>query len=321
MESESHPNYTTIHNERFEVVKPERLLEGMVLKSCSRDVYARIGPKQAILEEQIHTVSLYERGFPVAQVLESGKYSSSEWFFTEESLGEYPFHQQFATEWAEQGAVTESTFEHYLAVLSAYIDAQFLPTNRTTISATEFVQAAAPDHEILSNYTACGGDVDSYQQALAHATRKLHNAPMGILQLDLNPYNILDNGVIDFEMVSYGPLGYDSLLVSLWHRWFMNDTSKKYNIAYQLSEDQIQRAEQLIVTASKKANIANPLEFMQEFLLIKSAWAFSSNKLLKDEPESKHSFYAFRAKILSNAVDSYLAKEPIEVLKFPDIRA
>lgn len=321
MESETHAESILLHGEQFTVVKPARLLAGMVLKSCNRDVYARIGPKQAILEEQIHTVSLYERGFPVARVLESGEYSSDEWFFTEESLGEKPFHTQFAAEWAANGKVSDMTFQRYLSVLASYVDAQFMPTNHTTITADEFVQATAPNDEIISNYSECGGNSSRYQQALQQATQKLRNAPMGVLQLDLNPYNILEKGVIDFEMVSYGPLGYDTLLVSLWHRWFSNDTTQKYCMAYQLSEQQMHQAEQLVITAAHKYNVTSPTEYMQEFLLIKTAWAFSSDKLLKDEPVSKHAFYAYRASILSNAVDAYLANTPIDALSFPDIRA
>ena len=61
MEHAEQPEVIDINGELFDVVKPTRLLPGMVLKSKTRDVYARLGPKASALEEQIHTVSLQER--------------------------------------------------------------------------------------------------------------------------------------------------------------------------------------------------------------------------------------------------------------------
>jgi hypothetical protein len=60
---------------------------------------------------------------------------------------------------------------------------------------------------------------------------------------------------------------------------------------------------------------------MQEFLLIKTAWAFTSSKSILDEPEAKRSFYEYRAGLLEHCVETYLAGETIDPLGFPDFRA
>lgn len=272
MEHEPRPTPITINGELFDVVKPTRLLPGMVLKSQARDAYARLGPKESALEEQIHTVSLHERGFPVARVLDSGNYGEAEWYFIEESLGEQPFHIQFANEHKESGEVSDVTFTKYQNVMQHYIDAQFSEQNRSTITAKEFVENAIPDTQIVANYALCGKDVDRYHQAIALATERLNDAPMGVLQYDLNPFNILDGGMIDFELVGYGPLGYDALLVSLWHRWFSSDTNSRYHVAYYLSESQINTIAEMVNAAAKHAGLPEPQQYMQEFLLIKTAW-------------------------------------------------
>ena len=321
MKQEPMPTTVTLRGEVFDIVKPTRLLPGMVLKSKTRDVYARLGPKDATLEEQTHTVSLYKRGFPVARVLDSGEYGNGEWYFVEESLGEEPFHTRFAREWSEHGAVTNETFSLYRNVVKRYIAAQFHPANHTTVSAEDFVLETIPDEQILANYQACGGNIDRYHEAIALATKQLTNAPMGILQLDLNPYNILDRGMIDFELVGYGPVGYDSLLVSLWHRWFTNDPHAKYTLAYTLSEQQVGSISQLVSAAARASDLPNPYDYLQEFLLIKTAWSFTSTKTIHQEEPSKQNFYRYRAALLTHCVNSYLSGTVIDPLTFPDIRA
>ena len=310
-----------INGEIFDVVKAVRLLPGMVLKSRTREAYARLGPKRSTLEEQIHTISLHERGFPVARVLESGRHSDDEWYFIEESLGDKTFHVQFSEEYEATGAVSNETFSRYLHVLQAYTTAQYDPANRTDISAKEFVETAVPDDEVLANYQLCGGNIERYHEAMAQAIEKISDSPMGVLQFDLNPFNVLDNGVIDFELVGYGPLGYDSSLVSLWHRWFTSDQSSRFRMTYQLTDEQITAAQSIVSEKAQEAGLTDPLEYMQEFLLIKTAWGFTNKKSMLDEPESKQAFGHHRAALLSAAIDSYLSNKPIQVLNFPEVRS
>ena len=302
-----------IHDETFRIIKPERLLSGIVLQSTSRPVFARIGPKESTLEEQIHTESLRAKGFPVARVLESGDYGQGEWYFIEESLGDETFHEQFANDYQAHGSVQDDTFERYARVMEKYCAAQSDIQNRTHISAQEFVQQIIPSEEIDANYLLCGGDLDRYHQAITQATEALHDAPMGVIQQDLNPFNILDNGVIDFELVGYGPIGYDGLLVSQWHLWFTDDSASRYSLAYRLS------TEQCVQIAQIATRDVDSLRYLQEFLLIKSAWGFSSQKSINDEPDSKANFYRFRARILEHCVDAYLAGDPINPPDFPSM--
>ena len=165
-------------------------------------------------------MSLQERGFPVANVLDSGEYGNDEWYFIEQSLGEATFSQQFREEYLQDGEVSAPTHESYLKVLDTYAAAQFDPANRTHIAIEEFLEAAIPDSDIIANYLQLGGDIDRYHTAIKKAADELRECPMGVLQLDLNPFNILEGGVIDFELVGYGPIGYDLLFCSRWHRWF-----------------------------------------------------------------------------------------------------
>ncbi len=321
MEQEKTPVEIKLGGEVFSVVKPSRLNYGVVLHDASRDVYARLGEKQATIEEQMHTVALYNRGFPVARVLDSGVYDNDQWYFTEESLGTDTFHVRFAHEYAETGQVSDETFTEFLEVIARYTAAQCAPANHMTITAQDFFESAFPEHEVLNNYTLLGGDADRYRQAMQKAIAHLENVPMGVLQFDLNPYNVLERGVIDFEMVGYGPIGYDTYFVSRWHRWFTSDQTSRYRMQYALTGDQIAACDDYITREAEKNNLPNPLDHAQEFILIKSAWGFSSHNNFYDEPESKQAFYRYRAEILTQCIDSYLADTPIDPLTFPDVRA
>ena len=320
MEHEPHPEAIDINGELFDVVKQERLLPGMVLKSQARDAYARLGPKESALEEQIHTVSLHERGFPVARVLDSGEYGEDQWYFIEEALGNLTFSEQFKQEYQQLGYVSDTTHEKYLAVLHNYLQAQYNPANATSVSIEDFIESAIPDSTILANYSQLGGNVERYKQAIAKAEAELHDYPMGVLQFDLNPFNMLDGGVIDFELVGYGPLGYDVLLCSKWHRWFTSDQTSKYHLNYLLSPEQIAASEALVVEIAKQRGLPNPLKHLEAFTFIKTTWGFSSDKTLDEEPASKRDFYKYRAGLLTHCVESYLHDQPIDVLAFPEFR-
>lgn len=322
MEILPQPATISINGETFDIVKPSRLLPGMVLRSQSRKAYARLGPKESALQEHIHTVSLRERGFPVAQVLESGEYGTDQWYFIEESLGEETFHDQFAQEYEKNGAISDETFKRYSAIVQQYASAQFNPNNRTAISAAEFVEATIPDSSIVANYAQCGKDVDRYHEAIAAATTNLADAQMGVVQYDLNPFNILEHGMIDFELVGYGPLGYDTSLVSLWHRWFASSgANTRYTIAYYLSEAQIAEITHIIDATATQYDVPSPHRYMQEFLLIKTAWGFSSTQDVYENPTDKQAFYRYRAGLLEHCVESYLHKKPIDPLGFPEMHS
>lgn len=318
MEQEHSPKSVIIRNETFSVVKPERLLPGMVLRSQERPVYARLGPTSSTLEQQIHTVSLYERGFPVAKVLESGKKDESTWYFTEESLGDKTFSEQFKDEYQLNGAISDETYHRYFSVLKKYTEAQFDSRNRTSVSIEDFLNSAIANETILANFIELGGDTDRYLAAIQKAATELHDYPMGVLQYDLNPFNILDGGVIDFELVGYGPIGYDILFCSRWHRWFTSDPSAKYHLNYRLSKEQIDQTDQLLETFANEHSLPNPSSHFGAFALIKSAWGFSSNKRIDTEPESKRAFYTYRAKILEHCIDHYLADKLIDTEVFQD---
>ena len=307
--------YIKLGNTNFEVIKPSRLREGMVLKSGN--LYARLGPKASTLEEQIHTVSLRDRGFPVPEVIDSGPYGEDWWYFTEQSVGEKTFHEIFSKEFESQGEVLETSYAAYLQVIRQYQQAQLAEPSRSSISPHEFVADLIPNNRVLPNYAFFGFEFEPYEQAIKLATERLKNAPVGILQYDLNPFNVLEEGVIDFELVGYGPIGYDVLMSTRWAgTWFTNYPSR-YPMAYSLYNKQIQKCDELVREIVTSAHLEDPTRYLEEFLLLKTAWAVSDfDAPQPDWPQDKIAFRHFRAKLLNKAVMEYLNDTPISYRDF-----
>lgn len=299
----------------YEVIKPKRLLDGKVLKSG--DTYARLGPKAAVLDEQVHTASLFERGFPVPRILHSEAHGDDEWYFIEESVGDETFHVQFSKEMQEKGEVSDETFDGYLSLMSRYLDAQVAAKNRTTIKASEFIGSLLDESAVLGNYCFFENSAEQYKSAIEKATQELTNVPMGILQFDLNPYNILNNGVIDFELVGYGPIGYDVLMSARWGGAWFPDYPSRYPRAYALSRKQIAASDDLVRDKSQSAGLSDPTQYLEEFLLLKTAWGVMEFDVPQlDWPEDKIAFRRFRSNLLRRAVDNYLIDEPIDYWNF-----
>lgn len=292
---------------------------GMVVRAG--EIYGRIGPKLETLEEQIHTVSLHKRGFPVAEVLESGPLDDNKWFFTESSLGNAPFHAMFKSEYAANTRVSDDTFARYLNVIERYAAAQADDKNHVTVSAAEFVTSVVPEQLVFYDYSYFGHDEDRYREATRRATERLSAAPMGVLQYDLNPYNILERGVIDFEEVGYGPIGYDTVLSARWAGgWFPNYPAH-HTMAYRLDSTQISLSDERVDSIARQHGVTEPSRFLEEFLLIRTAWACSAFlPISSDTSQESVDFRRYRAKLLEVAVDAYLDNRPIPYSEFSSIR-
>jgi hypothetical protein len=301
----------TLDDTAFTVIKQNRLMGGAVI--AADGVYGRVGPKEAILAERDHTAELFRRGFPVPEIIASGEAPDDSWYFTETAVGDKPFHKRFMADYREYGQVRDATFDAYLHLIGKYLVAQTAETNRTTVDASTFIQTVVPHDRVLPNYDYFGKDSTLYQRALDKATQKLADAPMGILQFDLNPYNTLERGVIDFELAGAGPIGYDTLMSPRWSSTWFTSYPSRYQVGYAPSNEQLARNDALVTRITTAAGLSDTAQYMQEFLLIKSAWALSD--LLTPQPDwppDKTAFRKYRANVLEAVVQSYLTDEPIE---------
>ncbi len=217
--------------------------------------FARLGPKKLILKEQNHTISLYNRGFPVAKILSHGETPDGQWYFTETSLGETTFHEIFEKEYKNNAEVSHQTCRYQINSLS----------------------------------------------------------DGGILQFDLNPFNVLKNGIIDFELVGYGPIAYDVLMSARWGGSWFTDYPSLHSTAYKLTNNQIKENDKLVSNMAAENDLTDPMQYLQEFLLLKSTWAASDFNPPQDNwPKNKIAFRRYRANVLKTVIKAYLSGNIID---------
>lgn len=313
---------TIIHlgDKPYEIVKETRLRDGMVLQGPGGETFARLGEKDITLEEEMHTKSLQARGFPVPEVIETGELPDGRYYFVEKSLGLKTFFERFVSEYRDSGKISDETFQKYLSVIDTYSAAQYKSENHTSVSAKDFLESCIPNQYVLQNYCYFGYKAERYLNALSLATQKLSESPMGILQFDLNPYNMLDDGVIDFELVGYGPLGFDALMSARWGGSWFTDYPSRYPVGYKCSPGQIAQSDQIIEHRAIEAGVISPLTFLQEFILIKSAWAvLEFTPPQPDWPQDRIAFRRYRSNVLNHVVTQYLAGEKLHPETFSAI--
>lgn len=94
--------------------------------------------------------------------------------------------------------------------------------------------------------------------------------------------------------------------------WF-TDYPSRYPVAYKLTDNQIEENDRLISELTTTNGLADPLEYLQEFLLLKSAWAvFDPNSPQDSWPKDKIAFGQYRANVLKLVIEKYLAGQTID---------
>lgn len=304
-----------------------RLAGGRIYRATDGESYLRIGDKQLTAEEHIHLLSLCNRGFPVAKILNHGK-RDEEYYFIEESLGEEPFALQFGEEFSDQGVISDKTFERYLGVMQRYAEASFDPKNHRhhkfdirQISLLKYIQ---------SQYSLNTARLD---RLFTKAEKRLAELPSVEIHEDLGPFNVMDRGVIDFETVQdksqtlnssrFGPVGFDSVAGPLTGYYFPRAEGYHIKILYEFSNSQLADLGSMISKVASTHNIPNPNDYSQEFLLIRTLWAAARRlgyEVIKyDNPEQERFWSEFRSNILHHVIDYYEQDKVIDPRNFPDI--
>ncbi len=193
----------------------------------------RIGPK-SILEKEIEFQKyILKNDFPVAKIYEEGEFDDSLYFFTEELLGEKPLVDLFVEDCEKLGDVSSQSFEKFLTVTEKYLRAKFKTVKKGFDS---------KDVRIAMHIDVAGEEFPELKEKLEKFFEKFllkfKDHPVTIEHCDLNAYNILEKGVIDFEGAFFGPFGYDVCVNGL-HQFGWSKTKSERLIKYHLTPTQI----------------------------------------------------------------------------------
>ncbi|MDP2641277.1 MAG: aminoglycoside phosphotransferase family protein [Candidatus Yanofskybacteria bacterium] len=302
----------TIGGKSFAYVK-DRLIGGRVFVNQERSEYLRTANSAEIAGEINLTEDLYERGFPVPEVVAKGTLENDTAYYIEKSIGERVFGDIFMEETRAQGQVSSESFEAFVEVIKKYSAAQFDPKN--------FVPR---DKDSLAGITALANVMRNnppppemqpmFTEAYEKATERICALPWGYIQADLNAFNILHDGIIDFELAGFGPVGYDVLTNVHFGRMWPKD-----RVAYRFSEEQVAKYIGAVDIIAQENNLLPAISsYANDFLVLKAIWASGKDKESEDNPESNPDFWKWRVNMRDWCIRQYLKGESIDSNQFEE---
>ncbi|UCH26312.1 MAG: phosphotransferase [Trueperaceae bacterium] len=302
----------SVEGKTFTYIK-DRLLGGRVYFSRDTSEYLRTANAAIIAGEAKLTRDLYARGFPVPEVVATGISDNGTAYYVEKAIGERHFGEIFIEETKTQGRVSEESFEAFLHVIKRYCRAQFNPSNFVRHDKDALAGITALDNVIRNNPPSPEMRA-MFEEAYKRASERILSLPWGYVQADLNPFNILHDGLIDFEYAGFGPVGYDVLTNVYFGRMWPKD-----HIAYVITDDQIAKYAAEIDEVALEMDAPNMTSFTNEFLVLKAIWSSHKPKAAEDNPESYADFWEWRVRMRDWCIRQYLKGEEIDSNQFDSV--
>lgn len=302
----------TIEGVQYSYLK-DRLMGGGLYATEDKKAYLRINNAAEIAGELNITRELSNRGFPVPHVLGSGTLPNGDGYFIEGSIGEGNFAETFAEETKEKGQASEESFNAFIALIKRYCEAQFNPANYVPHDKEGLAHMTALANVMRNNPPSeemRGPFMEAYEKAAERAL----SLPWGYIQADLNAFNILPGGIIDFELASFGPVGYDALTNIYFGRMW-----PKEKVMYRFSNEQIERYTAEIDAVAKSYNLPPISEYVDDFLVLKNIWGSGKDKASEENPGQDLDFWQWRVKVRDWCIRQYLKGEEINTDLFEDV--
>ncbi len=298
-----------VDGKNFSYIK-SRLTGGKVFTNQDKSEYLRTANPAEISGEVNLTKDLYERGFPVPEVLGTGTFEDGTAYYTEKAIGERVFGDIFMEETKAQGRVSEESFDAFLHVIKRYCEAQFnhknfVPHDKGALSGIIALE------NVMRNNPPSPEMHTMFTEAYEKASERVGSLPWGYIQADLNAFNILHDGIIDFELAGFGPVGYDVLTnVHFGRMW------PKERVAYVFSDEQVAKYIAEIDKVAQEKGLSPISAYANDFLVLKAMWSSSKDKKSEDNPGSNPDFLEWRVKMRDWCIRQYLKGEKIDSNQF-----
>jgi hypothetical protein len=270
-----------------------------------------LGAPEEIASEYAFCRDLGRRGFPVAGLLARGQVGSGLAFFVERSIGPQTFGAQFMAEESGMAAVQDDTFDRFRKVMGDYAAAQFTPANRSGDGST--AEVALLDSVLKHHPPRSPAE---FHEAYRSAESMLRKHPWCFSQSDLNPFNVLPRGVIDFELATPAPAGFDVVTCVYFGRFWPRRMT-----AYRISDGQIHRYLETLDEVAQRHGLQSVSAHRNEFLLLKAIWATAKDAFHEQNPAVDADLWPWRVAVRDWCVGEYLAGRPIDTSRFDTIEA
>lgn len=232
METEHIPG-ASINGREFEFIKDRR--NGTKIYSApDKQSYLRLGAASEIQSELRFHHHLLEQGYPVPKIIEEGEWEAGQKYFLESSAGEEKFGIIFRDDCKNNGTISEETFQSFYKIVKQYLEAQ----KREKITEKNWESVF-----IATHFDLLLAELPTEKQSIMAVWEKvktdLKDAPFVLCHGDFNAFNILPDGVIDFETTFEGPLGYDLISATNSIDWFPCEGEAEILAKYSFTEEQI----------------------------------------------------------------------------------
>jgi len=287
-----------IEGQEWQFIK-ERIYRGAVYTNIDRSEFLRVGPTAETEAEVNFVERLREVGYPVGQATRAVRLDETDSYWIEQSIGTETFGERIVRESAGHDEVLPQTIDELAAVLKQWRDAQVREAvaSSTTTNWDEF---AAVNWLNQSLKWFAPADPPTVDRAIKLLKTTIEGLPCASIATDLNVFNILPGGVIDFEGRGSGPVGYDVMGAAI-HGACFPDSQRKIPIA----DVQIQQLADI-------AGIESHL--IAAFIAAKAFWmAGSSDENMKRYVVERPKFCAWRAQLRDAILQRFVEGQQIVI--------
>lgn len=301
----------TLHDQSWEYVKDRTLERGQVFRSPDGQYFLRTGDRTNLVAEMAFAHDLYARGFPVPEITEDGTLNDLG-YYVERAIGDRTLGERSTLEYRSHGRVSEETFGAICDVTLRFWRAQIKPQN---------VMDGPSELRIginIENVIEENPDLDALrlEQALSTVEAHVRDLPLVLSHGDFGPFNLLEEGVIDFEHKFIAPAGFDVLTgVFVGRFWNYTDGRGRLRLAYDFTDEQIRHYMRLLDEVGTQHGIANMSQYTDDFLLLKAIWSLSFEKAIAQQAGDEIKWH-WRKAVLKYCMDQYMAHQPIDTTAF-----
>lgn len=222
----------------------------------------RVGPRD-ILEPELtlHKKLLYY-GFPIAKIIEEGELEK-DFYYIEASLGNNVYGNIFAEDWKKNRQISDENFKNFLEISKKFAVAQ-LKTAELSLDDESFYLGIHVNLIIE--------ELPDLKDKIIHGFEKVKsrtkNMPLVLTHGDLNPFNILEKGVIDFGSSFHAPAGYDIISCIYQNYNFPKSGDYESNLMrlYDFSSKQTGIFFREMKQIYSRTGTPNPLDFADDFV-------------------------------------------------------
>ncbi len=295
------PEIVTVSGREFKRAKKRFYMNVSVYANEEQSLFMRLGDPVHIEREYTIHRTLEKYGYPVATIVERGKWEEYV-YYIEESQGDELLSFVLHKDTMKHGMLTNETYEAFAALVATYIEGQ--------------VQTATNSKDAFSLLEETTADL---AKELPHLSSKIEQAKKKYKEYfldelavfshgDFNTHNLFWKGIIDVEGFSWMPFGYDVTTMLFNGLFFPVPEQFEMRRLFTFSTEERVKLLAMIDSIALNHNLIPFHTYVDHHLMLRTLWAA---KGMDHTPVLQKWRFILAEKVL----DAYLAgKSVVEVV-------